>query len=200
MVRFIYHHLTTEAFMKLLKLGFAVVLAATTVAATAWSQSAGVGASPQILGYLNPMNNSFQPLGMPAIASPAALLPETVVTGKIVTNFTITIQSATITQATAISCEVTALVADPQNTISEEAAVLATRSTGKSTCTVAIPYSWHMTTAAMATDKVILNYTISSVPTTSQPGLLFRISSQEIGIIAVPKTGTTTTETVAATI
>jgi len=173
---------------------------ATTLAGTAWSQSASMGSTPQILGYLNPVNNSFRPLGMQGVASPAALLPQSVVTGKIVTNPTITIAATAITQTTAISCEVSATVVDPQNIIAEEAAVIATRSPGAGKCTVAIPYSWKLTTAEKSTDRLILSYIITSVPSTTQPGLVFRTSSQSIANIVVPTSGATTTETVAATI
>jgi hypothetical protein len=193
-VRFMQHNSLLEVFMKLLKLSLAVVLA-TTLAGTAWSQSS----TPQILGYLNPANNSFRPLGVQSVAGPAVTIPQLAFTGTISVTFTITVKS-TIPSTTSITCTVSAEVVDPQNIISEEAAVIATRSGSKATCTVSIPYSWLLTASLAPTEKAVLTYVIGTVPTTTAPGLQLRISSQEIAIITVPKTGTNTFEKVNATI
>ena len=187
--------------MKLLNLILAMVLG-TSLAGTAWSQSDSTGSTPRILGYLNPTNNSFQPLGTQPITSPAAV---STVTGKIVTNFTITVASA-IAQTTPISCGVEATVPDENkatftlsNDVIETAAVIATRSSATAAkCTVTIPYSWRLSNPT--TDTVQILYQIGTIPSASTPGLTLRFSSQFIAIIPVPKTGTTTTETVAATI
>ena len=189
--------------MRLFKVVFAFVLA-TTLAGMAWSQSANQGSVPEILGYLNPANNSFRPMYVQQlIANPAVV---TVVTGKIVTNFTITVASV-IPSTTPITCYVTASVNDVQtiapytvsNIIIEPAAFVATRSSGKATCSVSIPYSWRL--ANQSTDKVQLSYSINANANGTVGGsLALRSSSQTIAVIGVPVNGATTIETVTATI
>jgi hypothetical protein len=124
----------------------------------------------------------------------------TTFTGTIVVNFTITV-SSTIPTTDKISCLVTAVVFDTtsSNTIEETAAVAATRSGASATCKVTIPYSWPL--ASATADQVQLSYEINAPGLlTATNGLPLRSSTQSIGHIAVPKTGTTTTETVVATI
>ena len=188
--------------MRLLKLAFTMVLA-TTLAGTAWSQSASTSSTPRILGYLNPIDNSFQPLTMPQpIASPAAI---SIVAGKLVVNFTITVAS-TIPGTTGILCSVTASVSDiskttfqVSNAIVEEAAVTATRSSPTAAkCTVTIPYSWRL--ANPTTDTVTMSYTLFTIGTSQQQFALRSSTQFVVPPILVPKTGTTTTESVAATI
>jgi hypothetical protein len=177
---------------------------ATTLAGTAWSQSANQSSVPEILGYLNPANNSFRPMYVQQpVENPAAV---SVATGKIVTNFTITVVSL-IPSTTPITCNVTATVTDAQtsppftvsNIIFEQAAVVASRASGKATCSVPIPYSWKLSNRT--TDKVQLNYSINAAGSTTPAGtLILRSSSQSIIVIAIPANGAVTTEVVAATI
>src|SRR5271157_5778840 len=96
-----------EGFMKLSKVVF-VLAFATMLAGTAWSQSANPGSSPEILGYLNPSNNSFRPMYMQPIGNPAVV---SVANGKIVTNFTITVSSV-LPATVPIACDVFAAVED----------------------------------------------------------------------------------------
>jgi hypothetical protein len=203
MFGFMASDLLREDFMKLSKVVF-VLAFATMLAGTAWSQSANPGSSPEILGYLNPGNNSFRPMFMQSIGNPAVV---TTVTGKIVTNFTITVASV-LPSTTPIECNVTATVSDMStsppftlaNEILEQASVIATRNGATAAkCTVTIPYSWNL--ANKSTDKVNLAYSIFAASTSTAAGTLAnRTSSQFIAVIPIPATGATTTETVKATI
>jgi hypothetical protein len=126
----------------------------------------------------------------------------TVFAGKIVTTFTITVDS-TIAATAKIGCEVDAGLEDAGsgNFISVSAAVAVVRGSGRTvTCTVSIPYSWKLATGA--TDMISLTYTITSPVAVATVAAEFplRISTQSLPTIKVPATGTTTNETVAATI
>lgn len=154
-----------------------------------------------ILGYLDPKTGTFHILPVPN-AQDGAPPPTSTVTGKIVANFTITVDS-TIASTAKIGCNISASVLDVTtgNSIIEEAGSAVTRGTGATvTCTATIPYSW--TLGAASTDKVNLSYTIQSPVAVTSGSALFpnRLSSQSLGTISVPATGTTTTETIAATI
>jgi hypothetical protein len=87
------------------------------------------------------------------------------------------------------------------NFISESGASAVARGSASTvTCKVTIPYSWKL--ASGGTDMISMSYTITSPVAISTAAAEFplRISSQSIGSIKVPVTGTTTNETVAATI
>jgi len=63
---------------------------------------------------------------------------------------------------------------------------------------VNIPYSWNL--ASASTDKVTLTYSIEApVEATATTAFPQRMSTQSLATIAVPTSGTTTTETVTAT-
>src|SRR5215469_902845 len=120
--------------------------------------------------------------------------------GKFVFNFTITI-SSTISTSVKIACAANATLEDlaPANVILESAEVTATRSSSTAACTVNIPYSWKLGSAPA--DKVTLTYQIAApVEATGTSLLPSRVSEQTVGIISVPANGTTTTETITATI
>lgn len=156
------------------------------------------GFTPGIQGYLD-ARGGFHVLA-PAIDDAALQDAVTTFTGTIVVNFTITI-SSTIPTTDKISCIVNASVFDTgsTNSILETAAVAATRTGASATCKVTIPYSWPLVTGT--TDQVSLSYQISAPGLfTATNGLPLRNSVQTFAHIAVPKTGTTTTETVVATI
>lgn len=168
-------------------------------ACTAGAQaSAPMRPTPGIPGYLD-ARGGFH-VYPPAIDESAEEEAATTFTGTIVVNFTITVSSA-IPTTDKISCLVSASLFDTASTksIEETATVAATRSGSTATCKVSIPYSWGLTSAT--TDQVSLNYVISAPGLfTATNGLPSRTSTQSLGHIPVPKTGTTTTESVAATI
>ena len=152
-----------------------------------------------ILGYLDPKTGTFHLLPALQDAEPPAT---TTVTGKIVANFTITVDS-TIASTTKIGCNITATVLDvgTGNTILEEAGNAVARGSGTTvTCTTTIPYSWKLGSAS--TDKLTMSYSITSpvAITSGSATYPLRVSSQSLGSITVPANGTTTTETIAATI
>lgn len=168
---------------------------AITVPLTAQNASSTHG----ILGYLDPKTGAFHLLPALQDAEPPAT---TTVTGKIVANFTITVDS-TIASTAKIGCNVAATVLDlsTANSIIEEAGNAVTRGSGSTvTCTATIPYSWKLGSAS--TDKITLSYTIQSPVAITSGSAEFpnRLSSQSLGSISVPASGTTTTETIAATI
>jgi len=152
-----------------------------------------------ILGYLDPKTGTFHLL--PALQDeepPAA----STVTGKIVANFTITVDS-TFASTSKIGCTISAAVLDAStgNVIEEEAGNAVTLGTGSTvTCTATIPYSWKLGSAS--TDKITLNYIVQAPVAVSSASAAYpnRLSSQSLGSISVPANGTTTTETIAATI
>jgi hypothetical protein len=164
-----------------------------------WSQKANEPAKPGILGYLDPNTGAFRPLVQNPVEDEEvepALAPTT---GTFVFNFTITIASKNlgvdtiVCTASASTFEATGLFSATE-TASVKATV--TGSTGK--CTVTIPYSWPLKTAA--SDTVTLNYTVNAVPPAASAGEIARGSFQSLPTIKVPATGATTTETISSTI
>jgi hypothetical protein len=193
--------------MKFLKILF-ICAFATTLAGSAWSQSANPFPGQEIVGYLNSSTNTFRPLYLQSAAG-LATAPEavTVASGKITVNFTITIGSS-IAPTSPIACMVNASVNDTNlttfvtsNTIVEEATTLATRSGVTAKCTVTFAYSWPLVN--IKTDKAMLAYSITTGTSgiaNSTTSVNPRYSLQTIATIPIPAKGATTTETVAATI
>lgn len=149
-----------------------------------------------------PPNRSAVPAPAPRPAAQRSLFQPvgfagTIFTGKFVYNISISIKS-TIPTADVISCSGSAATFDGSGkNISEIAGVAATRAGSSASCSVAIPYSWSLTTSS--TDMVALSYTIT-VPVGGGAALPNRSSIQGLGSIHVPASGSTTTETISATI
>lgn len=151
-----------------------------------------------IPGYLDPKTGTFHLLPALPDAPPPAT---TTVTGKIVATFTITVDS-TFASTAKIGCTIIANVQDLStlNNIVEQAGNAVARGTGSTvTCTATIPYSW--TLGSATTDRVMLSYIIQA-PVAASAGAAFpnRLSEQSLGTISVPANGTTTNESIAATI
>jgi hypothetical protein len=145
-----------------------------------------------IPGYLDPKTGTFKPLILlEDLGGPAATAPTT---GKLVFTFTVTISSTTLTTA-AVSCTLEAYVIGATDNYIESAAAAATGTGASRTCTVTLPYSWILTTAA--TDTISLSYDVEAINTTSGA---YRDSAHSPAAIKVPATGTTTTETYAVTL
>jgi hypothetical protein len=163
-----------------------------------WGQSAAV--THGIRGILDPKTGAFHPLPVPDAQDevPPAL---TTFSGKFVANFTITVTS-TIASTTKLACTFSASLLDTAtgNVITESAGSAVARGSGTTvTCTVTLPYSWSL--GSGSTDKVSLSWAIEApVEFTVSTEFPTRISSQSLGTISVPANGTTTTETIAATI
>jgi hypothetical protein len=180
---------------RFLTLGFVSVL---LVGQSLWGQTAPHG----IRGYLDARTGTFHML--PSAASDETVSATTTTfAGKFIFSFTITVD-ATISSTAKIACSASATVEDNitggnPNFILEEASALATRSGSTATCTVNIPYSWNLATGS--SDKVMLAYTISApAEASASASLPSRLSEvEDFATIAVPTTGTTTTETVTAT-
>jgi hypothetical protein len=189
------HRLSTVCLLFVCVLGMSLSL---------WGQNAtGVHGIP---GYLDPRTGAFHSVPQPDVQLDPAVEPPAVTTvgGKFVFNFTITV-SSTIASTNKIACQASASVNETSasgfNTISESAAVAVTRGTGATiTCSVTIPYSWKL--ASAATDMVVLNFSLISpvevgVVTGQFPS---RTSIQSLPSVKVPANGAITTETVTATI
>jgi hypothetical protein len=150
-----------------------------------------------ILGYLDPRTGAFHPAIPQALTDSTQISAATAAptTGKFVFDFTITVDSA-LASSVGIECGAQAETVDEtsERDIVEEAAVAATRSGSTAKCTVTIPYSWPLESAS--SDSVTLEYFISAP--TAAPSLPSRTSTQTIGVIKVPATGATTTETITA--
>jgi hypothetical protein len=158
--------------------------------------------SIEIPGYLNPKTGAFRPK-LTNATTPVAAVKYATYTGTLEFEFTITVDSK-IPSGQEVDCEATASLADEgtyENVITEEASAIATVSGTTATCKVKIPYSWSLANATE--DEIALNYQLAIVPTSitnETDALPVRRSFQNLAPIAVPKTGTTTTETVDATI
>jgi len=178
------------------------------------SQQAKPPAPHGVPGYLDPQTGAFTPMPQRSVENEEELAATTPTTGKFVITFTITISSS-IPTSTLIGCQASAAVFDinPKtgvisNTVSESGEAVASRSGGKATCKVTIPYSWVLLNAS--TDTVSLGYSVAVYESVTVPAngtspavtTVFnpRISSQTIGVISVPATGSTTDESVNATI
>jgi hypothetical protein len=166
-----------------------------------WSQKPNETAKPTpgILGYLDPKTGAFRPLVQNPVEDEEvepALAPTT---GTFVFNFTITIASKNLGGDT-ILCTVDTSTFDAAAllTASESASVKATVTGSTAKCTVTIPYSWPLKSAT--TDTVSLDYSVSAVASTTTSAEPVRISGQNLPTIKVPKTGATTTQTIASTI
>ena len=167
--------------------------------ASLWAQNKA--AEHGIRGYLDPQTGAFHsaPLAQLDAVEPVTL---TTFAGKIVVTFTITV-SSTIAATAKIGCQVDASVEDAGtgNFISESAASAVVRGSASTvTCKATIPYSWKLATGA--TDMISLSYTITSPVAIATAAAEFplRITSQSLGTLKVPTTGTVTNESVAATI
>ena len=162
-----------------------------------WSQQANGAAGRGIPGYLDPRTGEFRPLAQHEAQS-EEIEATTPTTGKFVVSFTITISSS-IPTADTISCGVTATLFETStfHTVEELASVAASRTGSTATCTVTLPYSWVLSTPS--SDTVNLSYSITVPGTTVS--LPSRTSIQTInGNLKVPGSGSTTNETVTATI
>jgi hypothetical protein len=188
------------------KLSTFILLASCLLAAevTLWGQdqSRNSASTHEIHGYLDPETGVFRTAPHSELKDGAEAAATVTYTGKIVVNFTITVDS-TIASTTKIGCNLSADVDDEGtgNFITESAGSAVLRGTGTTvTCVVNIPYSWKLGTPT--TDVVGLSWTISSpvAITTGAAAYPVRISSQSLPAFKVPVSGTTTTETVAATI
>lgn len=162
-----------------------------------------------IAGYLNPKTGAFTPMAQ-KVADTDALAAIVATTGKFVFNFTITVTS-TVPKNGLVLCEADATVfeASTGQSIFERVQNVATKGTGSTyTCSLPMPYSWIL--ASPTTDMATLSSRVETVDAfqitaTNGTGILvspnsLRQSQQNIGSIKIPATGSTTTETVTATL
>ncbi len=163
---------------------------------TLWGQNAIPNRA--IRGYLDPRTGIFHSIPHPDTLDEAAPPPaKTTFTGSIVMNFTITV-STVFASTTPIACIGEASVQDAGSATSifEVAGSTVTRGSGTTvSCSVTIPYSWGL--ASASTDKIRLSYSVlAPVDFTQTTAFPNRRGSQTLTSIAVPVSGTTTTEAV----
>jgi hypothetical protein len=129
------------------------------------------------------------------------ITPLTARTGTLVYNLTITVKS-TLGASTTIVCaaEASTTEASTNHTFFDYKILQATRSGSTATCSVSIPYSWNLTTAS--SDKISEFFAVGfpGEDFLSERDLPARVTLQEVGQIAVPASGTTTTVTAAVTL
>jgi uncharacterized Zn-finger protein len=184
------------------KLSSVVLLCACVLgsAVSLWGQEAG--SVRGVPGYLDPRTGQFHSARMTPTDLDSDLTPAlTTFGGKLVFKFTITVDSA-IAAAAKIGCSASANLVDAAsgNFILESATVAAIRSGTTATCTVTIPYSWKL--ASAASDSISLTYDIQAPVEATSPATTLpnRVSSQSLPAIKVPPNGATTNETITATI
>jgi hypothetical protein len=170
------------------------------VNATLWGQNAIPNRA--IRGYLDPRTGIFHSIPHPDTLDEDAPPPaKTTFTGSVVMNFTITV-STVFASTTPIACigEVGLNDSGSTNNILEVGGSTVTRGTGTTVnCSVTIPYSWSL--ASAGTDKVRLFYAvIAPVDFTRTVAFPSREGAQTLGTIAVPISGTITTEAIKARI
>lgn len=164
--------------------------------ATLWGQNAIPNRA--IRGYLDPRTGIFHSIPHPDTPdADAAPVTKTIFTGSIVMNFTITV-STVFASTTPIACIGEATVQDAGSTTSifEVAGSSVTRGSGSTvSCSVTIPYSWGL--ASASTDKIRLSYSVvAPIDFTQTVAFPNRRGSQTLTTIAVPVSGTVTTETI----
>ena len=183
----------------------AFYLAAGLVAASALPLAAQQSTSAEIPGYLNPKTGTFR-LKATATPTPDTAPKLTTYAGTLEFNFTINLDTS-VPSGDVVHCEATAELADVpttgsnENVITEEATTNATVKGSAAACTVKIPYSWAL--ASGSEDSVSLTYAIAIVPPSvvnETDAQAVRRSTQYLAPISVLKSGTTTTETIDATI
>lgn len=129
-------------------------------------------------------------------------------TGKFVFTFTVTVTSA-VPKNGLVVCTAFANVNESSGqSISQKAIGIVTPSAGKATCTATMPYSWALATAS--SDKVNLSYKVEldyaiEVTASNGTGTVVQAVSgdnvnENLSSISVPANGTTTNESVSATI
>jgi len=164
------------------------------------SQTAAGTEASGIPGFLDPRSGGFKPLALAGPGVEEILAASTTVGGKLVFNFTITVSSLGLTADTVVCTALLPLVDSPTTggVFITESASVGVKEASTVNCTVTIPYSW--TLATMSTDRVSLSYSISVAGSTSTTVLPNRNSTHGLGSISVPANGTTTTQTIRATI
>ena len=182
--------------MKTKKLFLAIACVMGLVASSS-AQLSQTKQSPWNLGFADPKTSVSDTRSEPNSVESTTVTPTT---GTYVLNLTITLAS-TIPTATKIVCLVQIEVTGDAalSGIQQTAAIAATRSGNTATCTVNIPYSWDL--ASPATDKLDRVYSILA-PVEATPGtpVPFHSAHLNLGSIAMPASGATTTDTLTATL
>jgi hypothetical protein len=149
-------------------------------------------------GYIDGKTGIFHPLNRTPLSEEAAAAI-TPTTGTYVYNVTITVSSALPTTATII-CNLSGGVDDPVSGVySNEVEVTAKRTGNTATCTLTMPYSWDLASPTKDTVELDLGITATS-GSFGSAGYYFEEFIAPGTTSTVPKTGTTTTQNVTATI
>jgi hypothetical protein len=182
--------------MKITKLFFVVACVLGLVASSS-AQLLQTKQSPWNLGLANPKTSVSDTRSEPGSVEAATVIPTT---GTYVFNLTITLAS-TIATGTQIVCLVQIEVTGDSvlSGVQQTVGVAATRSGNTATCTATIPYSWNL--GSPATDKLDRVYSIlAPVEATVGKPVPFHSAHLNLGSIAMPASGATTTDTLTATL
>jgi hypothetical protein len=182
--------------MKMMRL-FLAISCLLGLVASGFAQDVQTKKTPGILGYLDPKTGTFRILPTPG-TSPAESPTVTPTTGKLVFNITIAVNPG-LSSSAKILCTATAAVSEASTAgvFEDTGAVAATRTGGTAKCSVTLPYGWNL--ANPSSDRVGLSVNVTATVGTGAPPFTENISSQSLSI-AVPPSGTTTTEAISTTI
>jgi hypothetical protein len=182
--------------MKTVKLIFAIACVL-GLAASCFAQDVQTKKTPGILGYLDPKTGAFRILPTPG-TGPAESPTVSPTTGKLVFNLTIAVNPG-LSSSAKILCTATAAVAEASTggVFEDTGAVAATRTGSTAKCTATLPYGWNL--ANPSSDRVGLSVNVTATVGTGAPPFTESISSQSLSI-AVPPSGTTTTEAISTSI
>jgi hypothetical protein len=154
------------------------------------NQSAAVRPGSQtqgIPGYLNPQTGVFTT--RPQTSTSAATPPTTSIIFRLIFNFKLEFNDQPSTNTTA--CDVTiSPIGDPAGFYTEDAIGVSTD--GGQTCQVTILALWDLATPT--SDSISINYSITSVQTTSGTNVPFRTSTHSLPSIPMLTNGQTVTE------
>jgi hypothetical protein len=176
------------------------------LATLSYGQIAPHQPSHRILGYYDPATGGFEPLRPAQDAEPAAV---TATTGTLVYKLTLTVKS-TIPKNGVVGCSGEATVSDSSgNSYTEHGSGVGVLVSGTTyTCTITLPYSWLLSSAA--SDKISRSYTANinygfqlaatNGADTAVTPISARETDQSIPSIAVPASGATTTEDISVTL
>jgi hypothetical protein len=188
----------TEARRKKIMKSIKLMLALACLIALGGSALAQNTPNKRTFGYIDGKTGIFHPLNRTPLSEEAAAAI-TPTTGTFVYSVTITVSSALPTTAT-ITCDLSGGTDDLVSGVySNEVEVTAKRTGNTATCTLTMPYSWDLADASKDTVELDLGITATN-GSFGSAGYYFEEFIAPATTSAVPKTGTTTTKSVTATI
>jgi hypothetical protein len=174
-----------------------LMLAFACLIALVGSASAQNTPNKRTFGYIDGKTGIFHPLDRTPLSEEAAAAI-TPTTGPFVYNVTITVSSALPTTAT-ITCNVSGGVSEGESAYANDVGVTAKRTGNTATCTLTMPYSWDLAEPTKDTVEFDLDITATN-GSFGTASYYYEDFTVPVTTSTVPKTGTTTTQNVSATI